>query len=153
MAGAKLVVVAVAHISIIRISLLHKHIRSRLVELLNNSFLVFKQHYTHFYTLFHPHVFQKNTIILLKLFYQTGHKCNHFCGSSFANPFSFPKETTCDCDPTIVQNQDSLLTLKHSLSLRLFLLSLTKSFFQFQRSNTRTLSLSLTYPTKPTYIL
>ena len=37
----------------------------RLVWLLNNithidrSFSVFKQHYTHFYTLFHPHVFQK----------------------------------------------------------------------------------------------
>ena len=27
-------------------------------QALNNSFLVFKQHYTLFYTLFHPHVFQ-----------------------------------------------------------------------------------------------
>ena len=32
-------------------------IRPRLVELLNNSFSVFKQHYT----FFHPHVFQKTT--------------------------------------------------------------------------------------------
>ena len=30
-------------------------------QALNNSFLVFKQHYTLFYTLFHPHVFQKTT--------------------------------------------------------------------------------------------
>ena len=33
----------------------------RLVELLNNSFSVFKQHYTHFHTFFHLHVFQKIT--------------------------------------------------------------------------------------------
>ena len=33
--------------------------KARLVELLNNSFLVFKQHYTYFHTLFHPHIFQK----------------------------------------------------------------------------------------------
>ena len=38
-----------------------KELRPRLVKLLNNSFSVFKQHYTHFYTLFHPHVFKKTT--------------------------------------------------------------------------------------------
>ena len=39
--------------------------RVHLVELLNNSFLVFKQHYTHFQTLFYSHEFQKiiNNII------------------------------------------------------------------------------------------
>ena len=31
------------------------------VEMLNNLFSVFKQHYIYFYTLFHPHVFQKTT--------------------------------------------------------------------------------------------
>ena len=36
-------------------------LRTYLVELLNNSFSVFKQHYTHFHTHFHPHVFQKIT--------------------------------------------------------------------------------------------
>ena len=43
---------------------MHAHsrvLRPRLVELLNSSFLVFKQHYIHFYTTFHPHVFQKTT--------------------------------------------------------------------------------------------
>ena len=29
--------------------------------MLNNSFSVFKQHYTYFHTLFHSHIFQKNT--------------------------------------------------------------------------------------------
>ena len=38
-----------------------KILRSRFVELLNNLFLVFKQHYTHFHILFHPQVFQKIT--------------------------------------------------------------------------------------------
>ena len=33
--------------------------RVHLVELLNNSFSVFKQHYTHFHTLFYSHEFQK----------------------------------------------------------------------------------------------
>ena len=28
---------------------------------LKHSFSVFKQHYTHFHTLFHPHIFQKTT--------------------------------------------------------------------------------------------
>ena len=43
---------------------MHAHsrvLRPHLVELLNSSFLVFKQHYIHFYTTFHPHVFQKTT--------------------------------------------------------------------------------------------
>ena len=38
-----------------------KRFTGRLVELLNNSFSVFKQHYTYFHTLFHLHVFQKIT--------------------------------------------------------------------------------------------
>ena len=32
-----------------------------MVELLNNSFLIFKQYYTYLYTLFHSYVFQKTT--------------------------------------------------------------------------------------------
>ena len=35
-------------------------LRARLVEHLSNMFSIFKQHYTHFHTLFYPHVFQKN---------------------------------------------------------------------------------------------
>ena len=35
--------------------------RPHLVELFNNIFSVFKQHYTYFHTLFHSHIFQKNT--------------------------------------------------------------------------------------------
>ena len=38
-----------------------KNTRPRLVELLNNSFSVFKQYYTYFHSLFHSHIFQKNT--------------------------------------------------------------------------------------------
>ena len=38
-----------------------KKFRPCLVEYLSNMFLVFKQHYTHFHTFFHTHVFQKNT--------------------------------------------------------------------------------------------
>ena len=36
-------------------------LRSCLVEHLKHIFSVFKQHYTYFHTLFHPHVFKKNT--------------------------------------------------------------------------------------------
>ena len=32
----------------------------RLVQEFKHMFLVFKQHYMYFYTLFHPHVFSKN---------------------------------------------------------------------------------------------
>ena len=32
-----------------------------LLQLFKQQFLVFKQHYTYFYTLFHPHIFKKNT--------------------------------------------------------------------------------------------
>ena len=42
-----------------------QRLRSRLVELLNCSFSIFKQRYayfhTYFHTLFHSHIFQKNT--------------------------------------------------------------------------------------------
>ena len=43
-----------------------QHVRGRklrvcLVHVFKHMFLVFKQHYTYFYTLFHPHVFLKNT--------------------------------------------------------------------------------------------
>ena len=39
----------------------NKNKRSLLINLLNNSFSVFKQYYTHFYTLFHSYVFHKTT--------------------------------------------------------------------------------------------
>ena len=45
-----------------------------LVGHLKHIFSVFKQHYTYFHTLFHPHVFQKIQTTLLKFLYQTGHK-------------------------------------------------------------------------------
>jgi len=32
-----------------------------LVPQLKQQFLIFKQHYTYFYTLFYPHIFPKNT--------------------------------------------------------------------------------------------
>ena len=34
---------------------------ARLVHEIKQQFLVFKQHYTYFFTFFHPHVFLKNT--------------------------------------------------------------------------------------------
>ena len=36
-------------------------VRAHLVEHFSNMFSIFKQYYTHFHTLFHSHVFQKNT--------------------------------------------------------------------------------------------
>ena len=39
----------------------YKEVMPCLVEYLKHMFSVFKQHYTLFHTLFHPHVFQKNT--------------------------------------------------------------------------------------------
>ena len=45
-----------------RIFLLNSHIlRSRLIQQFKQYFSIFKQHYTYFHTLFHPHVFPKNT--------------------------------------------------------------------------------------------
>ena len=38
-----------------------QNLRPCLVKYLNNTFLVFKQHYIHFYTHFHIHVFQNTT--------------------------------------------------------------------------------------------
>ena len=38
-----------------------ERLRSRSVHVFKHMFLVFKQHYTYFYILFHPHVFLKNT--------------------------------------------------------------------------------------------
>ena len=38
-----------------------EYFRLLLVEHFKHIFLVFKQHYTHFYILFYPYVFQKNT--------------------------------------------------------------------------------------------
>ena len=37
-----------------------------LVEYFNNMFSIFKQYYTYFYTLFHPHIFSKNTKNVVK---------------------------------------------------------------------------------------
>ena len=42
------------------------NIRGRLVWHFKQHFLVFKQHYTYFHTLFHPHVFPKNTNIITR---------------------------------------------------------------------------------------
>ena len=43
------------------ITFVPKKIRPCLIELLNNLFSIFKQHYTFFHTFFHPHIFQKTT--------------------------------------------------------------------------------------------
>ena len=41
---------------------------------LNNSFLVLKQHYMYFHTLFHSHAFSKIQTTLLEISYQTGNE-------------------------------------------------------------------------------
>ena len=42
-------------------------LRACLVSFLKLTFSHFKQHYTHFHTLFHPHVFQKTTNITFQI--------------------------------------------------------------------------------------
>ena len=49
-----------------------QNLRPCLVELLNNSFLVFKQHYTLFHTLFHPHILPKGEIVRTYVFHMLG---------------------------------------------------------------------------------
>ena len=50
-------------------------IKGCLVDIYKYIFLIFKQYYTHFYTLFHPylfsHMFSNNKIHIFKLIYQT----------------------------------------------------------------------------------
>ena len=43
------------------IVLYNQQLRARWLLLLEQQFSVFKQHYTYFHILFHPHVFPKNT--------------------------------------------------------------------------------------------
>ena len=58
-------------------------------------FLIFKQHYTHFYILFHPHVFSKNTNNVTKTTLPNGPKLwntlqyNNYTSLSFSLMYNY----------------------------------------------------------------
>ena len=64
-------------------------LRARLVEHLKHMFLVFKQYYTYFYTLFHLQIFQKNTNNITQILLSNRPKSSN----PFIFMFSFTKFT------------------------------------------------------------
>ena len=67
-----------------------KSLRARLVEYFSNMFSVFKQHYTHFYTFFHPHIFQKNTNNITQTTLPNGPLDSHTRWLKMINLWKFP---------------------------------------------------------------
>ena len=59
--------------------------RAYLLPLFKQQLSVFKQHYTYFHTLFHSHVFPKNTNNITKLVFLNTHITNHLWKSKINN--------------------------------------------------------------------
>ena len=64
----------------------YKNSRPHLVKHLKHMFSVFKQHYTHFHTLFHSHVFQKNTNNITQTPLPNGPLISHACEQTSIHP-------------------------------------------------------------------
>ena len=104
-----------------------------MVSLLKLTFSHFKQHYTHFHTLFHPHVFQKT-------------KKNHILNYSTKHPPSLLNSISVQPSTCPDNSKHKSLKLKHTESSHSLSLSLFKLGFPSHSHSSNwvsTVSLSL----------